>query len=46
MPDDEGEQDEVLTGDKETQGGDDQAEGSTFNGEGVRRSTSINIRRQ
>ena len=39
VPDDEREQDEVLTGDDETQGENDQAEGLTFNAEGVRRST-------
>ena len=38
---DEKEQDEVLTDDEETQGGDDQAGGSTFNAEGIRRSTRV-----
>ena len=38
---DEGEQDGVLTDDDEAQGGNDQAEGSTFNAEGLRRSTRI-----
>ena len=41
MPDDEVEQDGVLTDDEETQGGNDQAEGLTFNAEGVRRSNRV-----
>ena len=36
---DGGEQDEVMPDDNETQGGNDQAEGSTFNEEDLRRST-------
>ena len=38
VPEDEGNQDEVLTDDEETQGGEDQAEGPTLNAEGLRRS--------
>ena len=41
VPDDEGDQDEVLAADEETQGGNNQAEGLTFNAEGVRRSTRV-----
>ena len=41
VPNNEGEQDGVLTDNDETQGGNDQAEGSTFNAEGLRRSTRV-----
>ena len=37
VPEDEGNQDEVLTDDEETQEGEDQAEGSTLNAEGLER---------
>ena len=38
---DDGEQDGIVTDDDETQGENDQAEGSTFNAEGMRRSTRV-----
>ena len=38
---DKGEQDGVLTDDNETQGEKNKAEGSTFNAEGLRRSTRV-----
>ena len=41
VPDDDGEQDGVLTDDEETQGGNGQTEGLTFNAEGVRRSNRV-----
>ena len=41
MPNGEGEQDGALTDNNETQVENDQAEGSAFNAEGLRRSTRV-----